>query len=55
MVGYMRLEEQVDADFSRARRRAMLRRMWSRLRIDNASDGLLLCFDGKEPDRGCTT
>jgi hypothetical protein len=45
MVGYMSLEEQVDADFSRARRRAMLRRMCSRLRRDNASDGLLLCFD----------
>jgi hypothetical protein len=45
MVSYMSLEEQVDADFSRARRRAMLRRMWSRLRSDNASHGLLLCFD----------
>jgi|SRR5215218_6505331 len=45
MVSYISLEEQVDADFSRARRRAMLRRMWSRLRRDNASDGLLLCFD----------
>src|SRR5918992_4093879 len=45
MVGYMSLEAQVDADFSRARRRALLRRMWSRLRRDNTSDGLLLCFD----------
>ena len=44
MVGYMSLEEQVEADFSRARRRALLRRMWSRLRRDNASHGLL-CFD----------
>jgi hypothetical protein len=44
MVGYMSLEEQVEADFSRACRRALLRRMWSRLRRDNASHGLL-CFD----------
>jgi hypothetical protein len=44
MVGYMSLEEQVDADFSRARRRALLRRMRPGLRNDNASDGLL-CFD----------
>jgi hypothetical protein len=44
MVGYMSLEAQVEAGFSRARRRALLRRMWSRLRRDNASHGLL-CFD----------
>jgi hypothetical protein len=44
MVGYMSLEEQVDADFSRARRRALLRRVWTRLRSDNASNWLL-CFD----------
>ena len=31
MVGYMSLEEQVDADFSRARRRAFLRRVSARL------------------------
>jgi hypothetical protein len=51
MVGYMSLEEQVDADFSRARRRALLRRMRIRLRTDNASEWLLLCFDdlGKIP------
>ena len=42
MVGYMSLEAQVDADFSRARRRALLRRVWSRLRRDYASHGLLL-------------
>jgi FtsP/CotA-like multicopper oxidase with cupredoxin domain len=30
MVGYMRLEEQVEADFSRARRRAFLRRVSAR-------------------------
>jgi hypothetical protein len=45
MVGYMSLEEQVDADFSRARRRALLRRMRTHLRGDNTSEGLLLCFD----------
>jgi hypothetical protein len=51
MVGYMNLEVQVDADFSRARRRALLRRMRTRLRRDNASGRLLLCFDdlGKIP------
>ena len=51
MVGYMSLEEQVDADFSRARRRALLQRMRTRLRRDNTSEWLLLCFDdlGKIP------
>jgi hypothetical protein len=37
MVGYMSLEEQVDADFSRARRRAFLRRVSARLRKDPTS------------------
>src|SRR5215217_7399997 len=45
MGGYMSLEEQVDADFSRARRRALLRKVRIRLRRDTASDELLLCFD----------
>src|SRR5215211_2880484 len=45
MVGYMSLEEQVDADFSHARRRALLRQVRTRLRRDNASEWLLLCFD----------
>jgi hypothetical protein len=44
MVGHMNLEVQVDADFSNARRRALLRRMRSRLRRDNATNRLL-CFD----------
>jgi hypothetical protein len=44
MVGHMNLEEQVDADFSDARRKALLRRMRRRLQRDNASEGLL-CFD----------
>jgi hypothetical protein len=44
MVGYMSLEEQVDKDFSRARRRALLRRIGARLQRDSASGGLL-CFD----------
>ena len=44
MVGHMNLEEQVDADFSDARRRALLRRMKIRLQRDNASNRLL-CFD----------
>jgi hypothetical protein len=45
MVSYMNLEVQVDADFTRARRRALLRRMKSRLQRDNPSRGMLLCFD----------
>jgi hypothetical protein len=45
MVGYMSLEEQVEADFSRARRKALLRRMRTRLRRENANEGVLLCFD----------
>jgi hypothetical protein len=51
MVGYMSLEEQVDADFSRARRGALFRRMRTRSQSDNASEGPLLCFDdlGKIP------
>ena len=51
MIGYMSLEEQVDADFSRARRRALLRQVKTRLRRDNTSEWLLLCFDdlGKIP------
>jgi len=44
MVRYMNLEEQVDADFSRARRRALLQRMRTRLQRDTASSRLL-CFD----------
>jgi hypothetical protein len=45
MVGYMSLEEQVDKDFSCARRRALLRRIGVHLQRDSASGGLL-CFDG---------
>ena len=44
MVGYMSAEEQVDADFSRARRRALLGRIRARLRRDTGPDGLR-CFD----------
>jgi hypothetical protein len=45
MVGYMNLEEQVDKDFSLARRKALLGRNSAGLRRrDGASDGLL-CFD----------
>ena len=45
MVNYRSLEEQVDADFSNARRMALLRRIGARLKRDTASEGLLLCFD----------
>ena len=40
----MSVEEQVEADFCRARRRAFVRQVRARLRKDGASDGLL-CFD----------
>ena len=43
-VDYMSLEEQVDADFCRAHRKALLRRIRTRFRKDTASDELL-CFD----------
>ena len=51
MVSYMSLEERVDADFSGAHRRALLRREATRSRRDTASEGPLLCFDalGKIP------
>ena len=45
MVGYMTLEAQVDADFSRARRRALLRKVRIDVRRDADSGGPLLCFD----------
>jgi hypothetical protein len=45
MVGHISLEAQVVKDFSNARRRVLLRRMRNRLQRDNASEGLLLCFD----------
>jgi hypothetical protein len=44
MVGYTSLRQQVDADFDRARQRAVLRRLRARLRRDPASDRLL-CFE----------
>jgi hypothetical protein len=44
MVGYMSLEEQVDVDFTHARRRAFFRRLMARLRNDPASNGLS-CFE----------
>jgi hypothetical protein len=44
MVGHTSLEEQVGADFTRARRRALLQRVSTRLRGDNASNRPL-CFD----------
>ena len=44
MVRYINLEEQVDRDFTHARRRAFLRRMRARLRKD-LSPNRLLSFD----------
>ena len=40
MIGYITIEEQVDADFIRARRRAFLRRVRARLRKDPPSAAL---------------
>ena len=44
MIGHISLAEKVDADFSYALRKALLRRVGARLRRDVASDRLL-CFD----------
>jgi hypothetical protein len=44
MIGHVSLEEEIEVDFSRARRKALLRQVRTRLRRDGASDGLL-CFD----------
>ena len=44
MVGYM-LEEQVDKDFTVARRKALLGRIGARLRRRDASSNRLLCFE----------
>jgi hypothetical protein len=41
LIPYMDLNEQVDSDFTRARRRAFLRRMLARLRNGPASNQLL--------------
>ena len=49
MIPYMDLNEQVDADFARARRRAHLRAALARIRRERASNRLL-CFD--DPRRG---
>lgn len=45
MVGYMSLEEQVDRDFSFARRKAHLKRIGAVLRRKDAASTRLLCFD----------
>lgn len=44
MIPYMDLNEQVDSDFTHARRRALLRRVLARLRKKSAYNQLL-CFD----------
>jgi hypothetical protein len=41
MIPYMNLNEQVDADFTRARRRARLRALVARIRREHASNRLL--------------
>jgi hypothetical protein len=41
MIPYMNLNEQVDADFTRARRRARLRAVVARIRREHTSNRLL--------------
>ena len=41
MIPYMDLNEQVDADFTRARRRARLRSVMARIRREHASNRLV--------------
>jgi hypothetical protein len=47
MIGYVSVDEQVDADFHRARRRAVLRHWRNRLRRDSARDSLLSFDEAK--------
>jgi hypothetical protein len=54
MIRYMSIEEQVDKDFSVARRRAFFRRVMSRLRKDTISNRLL-CFDKIRATLGAST
>jgi hypothetical protein len=51
MIGHVSLEEQIEVDFSCARRKALLQRVRTRLRRDGASDGLL-CFDEVRKNQG---
>jgi hypothetical protein len=44
VIGYISIDEPVDADFARARRKATLRRLASRLRREPTS-GRLSCFE----------
>ncbi len=54
MVGHVNLEAQVDADFSRARRRMFLRRIGTRLR-NGADSGRVPCFDETKRRRGAVS
>ena len=47
MIGYVSVEEQVDKDFHRARRKASLRRWRDRLRRDSAHERLLSFDEAK--------
>jgi hypothetical protein len=48
MIGYMSLEEQVDKDFERARRRSLVTRLAARLRGDPGK-GKLPAFEAVRP------
>jgi len=47
MIGYVGVDEQIDADFHRARRKASLRRRKNRLRRDGAHEHLLSFEEAK--------
>ncbi|HEX2728993.1 MAG TPA: hypothetical protein VHM16_04510 [Rubrobacteraceae bacterium] len=47
MIGYMSLEEQVDKDFERARRRSFMARMAARLRGDPGMGGMIPFEDSR--------
>ncbi|HET7479937.1 MAG TPA: hypothetical protein VFJ72_10540 [Rubrobacteraceae bacterium] len=51
MVGYMSLEEQVDRDFERARRRSLVAWIRARLRGDVAREGIMLFDESRRSAR----
>lgn len=54
MIEYMSIEEQVDADFARARRKATLRRLTTRLLRRDPTSGGLFCFEEVRRRLGAT-
>lgn len=54
MIEYANLDEQVDADFTRARRKAILRRLAARLLRREPASGRLSCFEEVRRELGAT-